>query len=299
MLERVALITGTASGIGMETVIRFSQDSRYQVIALDKDPLDEIFNPDRYPNVYNLRFDLRGRERIEEVVRSIPSQFGRLDVLVNAAGVMVKGDPFAHIRNRGMSGELKAMQDVNLVAPVVMMMEAAKVMKPSGGGVIVNITSAKHLFPDYYHGKYQQGKSTLSRATKGMARDFQRDFNVRLVDLQPGNTRTSIDRANWVGRESNRETETVQKVVDWWRDHFGADPKDVAEVIYQITEGKIRGTTVYTGLDTKIGRFLYVLTYPLGVLRWDYLFLPASTIFYKMATLGNVLRNSLKRHEEN
>ena len=62
------------------------------------------------------------------------------------------------------------------------------------------------------------------------------------------------------------------------------------EVIYKIAEGEIDKNTVLVGADAKIGRALYLLTYPLVAYRFDYLFAAGSYLFYQGARLAKALR---------
>lgn len=299
MLERkVAIVTGAASGIGLETARRFSQDSRYNPIyAADINPsIQTLFPQSEYPNIVPFQVDVRDRKQLEGLLQRTASESGRLDVVVNAAGVMYKGKPEAFWdKDRELPKEWEEMDRVNLWAPTVTMAEAPKLMQNNGGGTIINITSAKYLFPDIHHIEYQRGKMRLSRVTRRLARDWMQNYKVRLVDVQPGNTKTNIDGGVWTEGNNRTETEAAQSITNWWRERFGNDPKNVAEVIYQVAEGKIGGTTVYAGWDTKIGRALYLLTYPLAGYRLDSLFFAGSTLFYQMARGVNILRDKASK----
>ncbi len=293
--RRTAFITGAASGIGLETVVRLSKDSRYNPIyAVDKDHAVNTMFPE-YPNVVAVQLDVREREQITGLLRSAASESGRLDVVVNAAGVMSKGKPWNYRDKDGNpTAELTEMDKVNLWAPIYIMVEASGIMRENGGGTIINVTSAKYLFPDLYHIPYQVGKRDLSRVTRGVARHFLKSDNVRVVDVQPGNTKTNIDRGDWTKGNSRAEIDAVQGIADWWRKTFGNDPRNVAEVIYQVAEGRIRSKTVYVGWDTRIGHALHLLTYPLLGYRSDSLFFFGSTMGYQVARLRNALRRKLK-----
>lgn len=300
MAERkTAIIIGAASGIGFETARRFSEDPKYTtIIAADIKPsIYTAFPQSEYPNLIPLQVDVRSREEIESMLQRAVLESGRLDVVVNGAGVMIKGKPKAFWdKGREYPQEWGEMERVNLWAPIVTMMEATKIMRGNGGGTIINVTSAKYLFPDIHHIEYQRGKMRLSRITRGLATDWMKTDNVRLVDVQPGNTRTNIDRGVWTEGNSIVEMEAAQSVTNWWREKIGNDPKDAAEVIYQVAEGRINSTTVYVGWDTKIGRVLYLLTYPLAGYRLDSLFFTGSAIFYQFATWVNMIRGRFDKN---
>lgn len=301
MIEsRTAIITGAASGIGLETVRRFSEDPKFNPIyAADFNPSIEIIFPkSEYPSVVPIQVDVRVREQLEGMLQRAASESGRLDLVVNAAGVMYKGKPAPFWdKNRQLPGEWEEMDRVNLWAPIVAMAEAPELMRNNGGGIIINIASAKYLFPDIHHIEYQRGKMRLSKVTRGLAKDWMQNYNVRLVEVQPGNTKTNVDRGVWTEGSSRTEVETAETITTWWREKFGNDPRNVAEVIYQVAEGRINSTTVYVGWDTAIGGILYTLTYPLLGYRSDMLFFVGSTIFYKLAILGNILVKKFTKND--
>lgn len=295
--RKTALITGAASGIGKATVERFSVDPKYSpIFAIDKDPaINRIFPERVFPGVIPRKIDLSDYDRTEAVIQEAFALSNRLDVVVNAAGVMIQGDPIVFFDKTGnTSSELDRMQLINLGSVIRGMVEASLLMRGHGGGVIINITSAKHLWPDFYHLEYMQDKALLSRVTKGLAKSYLKEDKVRLVDVQPGNTKTNIDRGDWVSGNNATEIETVSSVNNWWRNHFGNDPKNVANIIYDIAEGRRKGSPVYIGLDTQIGRLLYLVTYPTFFLRSDMLFFYGSTLFYKALTLGNMIRRRFR-----
>lgn len=298
MVERkTVLVTGAASGIGLEIVRRFSKNPKCDPIyAADKDPsVHEIFPSLDFPSVVPIQTDIRGRERIVGILRRVVSDSGRLDVVVNCAGVMNKGRRATYNLDGESSNDFAEMEEINLWTPTLMMAEAAPLMRNNGGGAIINITSAKYLFPDMHHIGYQLGKMCLSRVTRGLARPFRENYGVRLVDVQPGNTRTNIDRGDWTNGNNSDEMAAVQLINDWWRKVAGNDPKNVAEIIYEVAEGKIKGSPVCVGLDTKIGRALFLATYPTIAYRWDGLFYAGSSLFYQFAIWAGMLRRKLHK----
>lgn len=291
MERRTVIVTGAASGIGKETARRFLNDEKYTVYAIDKDPLiKDIFPASEWKSAVPLEIDIREIEVARQMVREVASRTGgRLDVVVNAAGVMNKGKPDTYIENGKRNENAELMEAVNYYAPIVIMMEAGDWMRRNGGGTIVNITSSKYLFPDPHHIPYQVYKMRLSKVTRGMAKHF-RESNIKLVDLQPGNTKTEIDRGVWNKGNNFNDVLAAEAITSWWRRKFGNDPGKVAEVIYKIAEGEIDKKVVRVGLDSQLGYLAYLATYPLGFYRSDYVFYAGSTVFYKIAELSRVLK---------
>jgi len=289
MRNKTVIVTGAASGIGLATARRFSTDPKYtRIVAVDKDAeIYSLFQGNDYPNVHPIKLDLTDREGTSQFIQDV-AESGGLDVIVNAAGIMVQGSG-----NHNENSAVKLQTLTNFVAPLDIMMAAYKHMRC---GTIINVTSSKYMFPDLYHLDYQWDKEMLSRVTRGTAKNIWREYGIRLVDVQPGNTRTNIDHEEWTDGTPVAERQTVQSVANWWRQKFGGDPENVADVIYKIAEGK-KGTTFYIGLDARIGKYAYNLSllpgiFTAGVIRSNTLFLAGSTIVYKTAAQIKALRSA-------
>lgn len=298
MIERkTAVITGGASGIGFATVERFSLNPKYtSIYAVDIDPaIEQVFPASKYPNVIPIQIDITNREQRESLIEGAFLESGRLDVVANIAGIMIQGKPSSfHLGKDGKPPEaMRRMFDVNLHAPIYIAWQAAQIMEAQGGGTIINITSSKYLFPDLFHVGYGVTKWELSKTTRRMAKVLMKAYNVRLVDVQPSNTKTNIDRNIWTPGTSTAEMAASQDIAGWWRNTFGNDPRNVADVIYRVAEGDIKSKTIYIGLDTKIGRLLYLLTYPLAGFKSYTLFFGISTLLYETRAAINFLKQKI------
>ncbi|MBI2017513.1 SDR family NAD(P)-dependent oxidoreductase [Candidatus Daviesbacteria bacterium] len=251
--RKAALITGAASGMGFETVKRFSKDPRYNPIyALDLDPsVHTIFEAAQYPQVVALQVDIRKGNEIAQVFDKVLKETKNLDVVVNAAGIIIAGDA------QGPEGEkqIANLNDTNFFGQMYVMQRAEIAMESREGGVIINVTSAKDYFPDPFRFEYMLSKIRFEEMSLYDGERLRED-GVRIVVVKPGNTKTHIDRRDWTQGYNEGEMKAVQGFNDWWRRTFGNDPKNVAEVIYKIAEGEIDNSVVPVGLDAKLGYLL-------------------------------------------
>lgn len=257
---RTALITGAASGIGEASVRRFSRDTRYsKIFAADIDPsINSVFPTSKFPAVVPIQIDLRRERQIDEMMASIDSEAGRLDVVVNAAGVIIAGRkraPYEYFRNDIGTKQIINLHLVNEHAVYWVNERAEVIMRRNGGGTLIMITSSKEYFPDPFRQLYNRSKQNLERVSLANAQRLEGE-NIRVVVVKPGNTKTNIDRGVWINTSDRNEAQMVQTFNNWWRKTFGNNPEDVADVIYKIAGGEMKDRIVQVGFDAQLGHTL-------------------------------------------
>lgn len=291
MIEgKTALVTGAASGIGEACILRFSRDRVYsRIYAADINPsLNNIFPSSEYPTVIPVQIDLRREKQINEMVATINSESGGIDVVINAAGVIVAGRKrpiYEYYRTDAGRQEMLSLWHTNEHAVYNIMQVVEETMRNQGGGTIINVTSSKNYFPDPYRREYEKSKTRIEELSLIEAVRLRRD-NIRVVVVKPGNTKTNIDRGFWVTGSDRNEASVVQGFNDWWRKTFGDNPANVAEVIYQIAEGRINHNRVDVGFDAKLGHFL-VKAIPL----WRQMFYAGAYSIYGIARITRGFRS--------
>ncbi len=268
MIEnKTAIITGAASGIGLETTRIFSQNTNYEAIyAVDKNPsVHELYKD--CGSVKPIELDLRERKSVGTFVKEVLLQRGKIDVLVNGAGVLNVGRAETYYDSEGRpTPEYQELLAVDYISPLLLMKLVLPTMRTQRSGAVINITSTKEYVQDPYHIPYADLKAKLTKASRKISR-VEQSNGVRITTLQPGNTKTNIDQGAWTPGSNAQEAFETQSLNDWWRKVFGNDAKNVADVIYKIAEGDIARERVFTGLDAKLAYFMH--TY---VPYWDKLF---------------------------
>jgi len=174
---KAALITGAASGIGRATAILFHAEGA-SVAATDRNEagLAEL------KGVADLILaqDVADEARWREVVESVVAAFGKLDILVNSAGIALKGD----IETATLE-DFRKTEAVNIEGTFLGCREAIRVMKGKGGA-IVNLSSVAGIIGDAQSAAYCASKGAVRLLTKSAALHCARaGYAIRLNSVHP------------------------------------------------------------------------------------------------------------------
>ena len=175
---KTALITGAASGIGRACAALFHAEGA-RVVATDRNA-EGLAETKAFVDLA-LTQDVTNEERWREVVDAVIAAFGRLDVLVNSAGIALKGD----IETATLD-DWRKTQAVNVEGTFLGCREAIRVMKEKGGGSIVNLSSVAGIIGDAQSAAYCASKGAVRLMTKSAALHCGRaGYNIRLNSVHP------------------------------------------------------------------------------------------------------------------
>ncbi|MBA2241892.1 MAG: SDR family oxidoreductase [Chthoniobacterales bacterium] len=197
---KVVLITGGSRGLGLVLARQLcDQGARVILLARDQAELqrahDELVAAGG--DVSILPCDLLERSQIEEAVRTVIDHFGRIDVLINNAGIIEVG-PLEHTERADFE---RAMQ-LHLWAPFTLMWEVIPHMRRAGGGRIVNITSIGGKIAVPHLAAYCASKFALVGLSDSMRAELARD-GIYVTTVAPGMMRTgSHVNANFKGQHA-------------------------------------------------------------------------------------------------
>jgi NAD(P)-dependent dehydrogenase (short-subunit alcohol dehydrogenase family) len=182
--DRVALVTGGASGIGAACVKRFAAEGAI-VIGLDVNAVPESEWADRGAQRFVV-VDVRNEDSIRAAVSSVVQEQERLDVVVNAAGVEGIGTVIDIDRE-----EWERVIGVNLTGTFLVCKHVLPVMVAAGGGSVVNLSSVEGLEAIQSQPAYSASKGGVVLLTRNLAIDFGA-AGVRVNCLCPGLIRTPM-----------------------------------------------------------------------------------------------------------
>jgi len=201
MKDRVAFITGGVSGIGLATARRLLE-SGWKVAAVDRD--EKALASLRKelggrPDVFIAALDVTDESAVDATVAKAAQALGGLHGVVNSAGIA------ADIPALDTPADLfRKILDVNVVGTFLVARAGARLMKDSGGGAIVNISSIAGVRGSKGRSAYGASKGAVIVLTQVLANDLGR-YNIRVNAVAPGPVDTPMvqalhtvsDRALW------------------------------------------------------------------------------------------------------
>ena len=185
------LVTGAARGIGLATVKRFLADGwRVALLDIDGENLRRTIAALDKPGVtIAIHCDVADAAGVARALDIVATQFGRLDALINNAGIAIF-KPILDVTYEDWSRVLA----VNLTGPFLCAQAAAPLMRDSGGGAIVNITSISGLRASTLRTAYGTSKAGLAHLTQQQAVEFA-PLNIRVNAVAPGPVDTAMAKA--------------------------------------------------------------------------------------------------------
>lgn len=172
MNKRVALVTGGCRGIGRAIALLFAETG-YEVVALD-------VAPEPVQGIQVLECDVSDWDQVQAAVSTVARRFGRIDALVNNAGIGAQGDFY----NSSIDQWQKVL-GVNLNGAYYCAKVCAPHMKAGGGGAIVNIASTRALMSEPNSEPYAASKGGLLSLTHALAVTLGHD-GIRVNAICPG-----------------------------------------------------------------------------------------------------------------
>jgi NAD(P)-dependent dehydrogenase (short-subunit alcohol dehydrogenase family) len=177
----VAIVTGASAGIGKVTAPALDA-AGYRVFGTYRRP-----PATRSPGIEYLGCDVTSDESVKAAVGEVLSKTGRIDLLVNNAGVGL----FAGAEESSLE-QAKSLFDVNLFGVIRMTKAVLPIMRQQGSGRIVNISSVMGLIPAPFWALYAASKHALEGYSESLDHEI-RGSGVRVVLVEPAYTRTSFE----------------------------------------------------------------------------------------------------------
>jgi len=218
--EKVVIVTGSSSGIGKAIALRFGAEGAHVVVtarrmALCEQTVAQIMKSGG--EAWAIQTDVADERQVERLMDETVKHYGRLNILVNNAGV-VAGGRLAETTTKAFD----EVMNVNLRGTFFCCRAGFMQMKKQGGGTIINISSVAGVQAWAGTGTYSASKHGIMALTKSLA-DEGRPYHIKVMAICPGGVADDLVGA------SSEEILRSEKI----------DPFDVAETaVYLATLGK-------------------------------------------------------------
>ncbi|SFN79977.1 Short-chain dehydrogenase [Bizionia echini] len=241
-MSKVVLITGGSSGIG-KSVGDYLTLQGFMVFGTSRSP--EKHASSNFPIV---RLDVTKPETITEAIKTVIVKTGRLDVVINNAGVGITG-PIEEIPEQ----EIKSNFETNFFGPINVIKAVLPQMRKQKSGLIINVTSIAGYMGLPYRGIYSASKGALELVTEAFRMEVKA-FNIHMTNVAPGDFATNIASGRYHapvldGSPYKGPYGSTLKLMDSHVD-AGKDPLEMAKAIHKIIN------TANPKVHYKVGEFM-------------------------------------------
>lgn len=225
-MKKLVVITGASSGFGKALALEFNK-AGYPLLLLAR--RIELLEEMNLENAICEKVDVTDKDAFERAVRNAEAFYGKTDLIINNAGVMLLGN----LENQD-SKEWQRMLDVNVIGVMNGMQIVMNDMKERQSGTIINISSIAGVKPFANHAAYcasKYGVIGLSEVTRGELSPY----NVRVMRVCPGAVDTEL--------LSHTTNEEIKEDYNDWKSSVGVNSiktEDVAKTIkfaYKLPQG--------------------------------------------------------------
>lgn len=197
-MNKVWIITGCSTGFGRELALQtLAKGCRVGVSARNTDDIKDIV--EQYPETaISLKLDVTKPDEIKTAVAQVKEKFGRVDVLVNNAGIGYFG-----AIEESEDNEVRRMFEINYFGLVNMTNEVLPIMRAQRSGHIINISSIAGLVGFPAVGHYNATKFAVDGMSEALAKETE-PLGIKVTIIAPSGFRT-----DWAGRSANESAKTI------------------------------------------------------------------------------------------
>jgi len=200
LTNKVVIVTGASSGIGQSCVERFVKEGAKVVLAARNIDAMKAFTASmNQEQILIVPTDVSKVDQVDQLVKQSIQHFGQIDILINNAGVGIKGsvvtsplDEYEKVWRTNVNGVLYGIRSVY------------PLMKKQGSGIIVNVSSVAGFKGFHDSGMYSSTKFAVNGMTESLAEEARKD-NIDVILVCPGKVETNFEE-NVVYREEAMQT---------------------------------------------------------------------------------------------
>jgi NAD(P)-dependent dehydrogenase (short-subunit alcohol dehydrogenase family) len=226
-MSKVVLVTGGSSGIG-QAVCQFLADKGYVVYGSSRSATAGEMDG----KVKRIALDITSDDSVNACINTIVQAEGRIDVLVNNAGLGIAGS----IEETSVD-EVKTIFETNVFGTLRVIQAVIPIMREQASGYIINVSSIGGLMGLPFRGIYSSSKFAVEGFTEALSLEVAR-FGIKTVLVEPGDFNTNINENRYETevKENSPYLKDYGRILQIIQDEVknGKDPQIIGEVIYKI-----------------------------------------------------------------
>ena len=232
-MDKVALVTGSSSGIGFETSLALARNG-YHTFAtmrnLGKDEKIKQIIEKEDLSIEILELDVDSEESVNRAIKTVSEKNGRIDVLVNNAGYGMWGT----VEDVSID-EFKKQFETNFFSIIRLIQKVAPIMRKQNSGNIVNISSVAGRIGFPVSPAYISSKFALEGLSESLRFELM-PFGINVIIIEPGVIKTNFFDSMKMSEKSQQDStykEITDKVISGVKmmAEMGTHPKEVADVV--------------------------------------------------------------------
>jgi len=238
-MDKIAVVTGSSSGIGYETALALARDGFYTFATMRNtskaSEIQEAAKKEKL-KIDVIELDVDKEESIKSAINKIISEKNRIDVLVNNAGYMV----FGCVEDVPLN-DFRQQFETNFFSIVRIIQEVAPIMRKQGSGTIVNISSVVGRMGLPGSSAYISTKFALEGLTECLRYELGQ-FGIKITLIEPGVIKTNFfsSMKKVEPKSDPRYKELTEKILSGLKMmvEMGTHPSEVAKVVIKAINDK-------------------------------------------------------------
>ncbi|TLX83573.1 MAG: SDR family oxidoreductase [Thaumarchaeota archaeon] len=226
--SKVAVVTGSSSGIGLETALLLAENGfKTYATMRNVNKASNVLEKAQRKNlpIEVLELDVNSDESVHQAVEKIVKAEGRIDLLVNNAGYGLIGA----VEDLS-TDEVKEQYETNVFGVFRTIREVLPTMRKQHGGTIINISSIAGVIGFVGMGAYVSTKFAIEGLTQSLRLELA-PFGIRALVIEPGVIRTNILNSSPVAKRAQSENSAYKEMMERFHQAIGAMVKNASEPI--------------------------------------------------------------------
>lgn len=266
---KTILITGASSGIGKETAILFAQNG-WNVAAT----MRNIQNADKaeaLPNIEYSRMDVKDKNSIEECIQEVLERYGKIDVLVNNAGIYTT-NPIELTQEETIGNVI----DTNIKGVINVTKALIPHFRKRKAGTIVTVSSIAGRLTFPFQSVYHTSKWAIEGFMESLRYELK-PFNINLKIIEPGVVKTNLYQSI--------QNLPLEKYLDDYKESFGKWYKSLTDGYTKGYNPAIDAKTIFRAVNSKSSKLRYRSDFSTKLAFFLRALLPLSTFQHMMQNM--------------